>query len=134
MARPGNQNKKKRYEKYKSSGRKDANKVLRQTKDEKCRARFAKRREDGKAYEYKPNPYEKGSRDYNIEAFIRAEKNQSHKTEYQTVVSTLRKLQNDLDRIAKEEKATMDKTSGKGKRRQSSLNNNGAQEEEIEMY
>lgn len=135
MSRPGNQNKKKRFEKYKSSGRREANKIVKQQRDEKRRARFAKRKEEGKAYEYEPIPYEKGSKDYNREARIRTQKNQSHKTEYQTVTSILQRIQNELDCQAKEEKLMADKaTKGKGKRRQSSLNNNGAQEEEIEMY
>ena len=135
MSRPGNQNKKKRFEKYKSSGRREANKIVKQQRDEKRKARFSRRKEEGKAYEYKPIPFEKGSKEYNKEARVRSEKNQSHKTEYQTVTSILQRLQNDLDRIAREEKLMADKaTKGKGKRRQSSLNNNGAQEEEIEMY
>lgn len=135
MAKPGNQNHKKRYEKYKNSGRREENKIKRQEKAKKREERFAKRREEGKAYTYEPNPYEKGTKEFNKEARIRATKNVNHKTELQTTRSILQKLQNELDRQAKEEKLMADKaTKGKGKRRQSSLNNNGVQEEEIEMY
>ena len=130
MSRPGNQNKKKRFEKYKSSGRREANKIVKQQRDEKRKARFAKRKEEGKAYEYEPIPYEKGSKDYNREARIRTQKNQPHKTECQTVTSILQKLQNDLDRIAREEKLTMDKTkSWKERSHQSPHNINDADDE-----
>ena len=130
MSRPGNQNKKKRFEKYKSSGRREANKIVKQQRDEKHKARFAKRKEEGKAYEYEPIPYEKGSKDYNREARIRAQKNQPHKTECQTVTSIMQKLQNDLDRIAREEKLTMDKTKSRKERsHQSPHNINDADDE-----
>ena len=123
MSKPGNQNKKKRFEKYKSSGRREANKLIKQQRDEKRKSRFAKRKEEGKTYEYKPIPYEKGSKEYNKEAKLRSEKNQNNKTEYQTVISALQKLQNDLDRISREEKLTMDKTKSRKERSHQSPHN-----------
>ena len=132
MARPGNQNHKKRYEKYKNSGRKAENKRLRAERNQKRIERFKKRREEGKAYVYKPNPFEPGTPEHIREASNRRRKNVNHKTEYQMVTSMMRKLQNELNRIAKEEKRAMEKTR-KGKSQQSSPQNNVG-EQEIGMY
>lgn len=129
MSKPGNQNHRKRYERYKNQGRKDANKKLRQERDEKRRAKFAKRREEGKTYEYTPNPYKKDSADYVHEALIRHEKTLSKKGEFQRTTSVMRKLQNELDKIAKAEKAAMDRTNRRERSRQSPRYNNNDDEE-----
>lgn len=50
MARIGKH--KQKYDKYKNSGNKAKNKILKQERHEKRLAKFAKKREDGKAYTY----------------------------------------------------------------------------------
>lgn len=50
MARIGKH--KQKYDKYKNSGNKAKNKILKQERHEKRLAKFAKRREDGKNYVY----------------------------------------------------------------------------------
>jgi len=42
---------------YKSRGQRAINKAIKQKRHEKRVADFARRKEDGKTYEYKPNPY-----------------------------------------------------------------------------
>ena len=76
------------------------------TKHEKRMARFAKRREEGKAYEYNPNPFTKGTKEYIQEERQRAEKNVSHKTPLQTMASIMKKLDNQLakERMARKER------------------------------
>ena len=94
---------KKACEKYRQSGRKALNKIAKQERAKKREERFAKRREEGKKYTYKPNPYEPGTREYREEKRIRASKNVDHRTEYQQVRSI-------MDRVAYEvakEKAEM---------------------------
>lgn len=123
MAKSGNANHKKRYDRYKTQGRREANKKLKQERNEKRIAKFAKRKEEGKSYQYKPNPYKEDSADYTHEALIRHEKTLSKKGEFQRRTSVMRKLQNELDKIAKAEKAAMDK--GRRERgRQSPQNDN----------
>ena len=55
-----------------------------------------KRREAGKTYTYKPNPFKKGTREYRMEARKRAEKNISHKTPVARWTSIMAKLDNQL--------------------------------------
>lgn len=94
---------KKWCEHYKSSGRREKNKALKQARAERLIARFAKRREDGKAYEYKPNPYDKDSKNrkekkkYWNEYRRRAEKNVDHKNPVSRWKSIMRKVQNEVD-------------------------------------
>lgn len=96
MAKPGNKNNKLRCENYRKSGRKAINKQLRQERHEKRMAKFAKRRADGKTYEYKPNPYEKGTSLYYWEQSKRARKCVNRKLPLQEWTSTMRKLRNQL--------------------------------------
>lgn len=133
MARPGNQNHKKRYERYKNQGRKQENKILKQERAKKREARFAKRREEGKTYVYSPNPYEKGTHKYENEAANRREKNESKKTELQIVTSILRKLQNELDKIAKDEKLekALDNNRKERNRQSPQINNGGEEDFEV---
>ena len=44
---------------YKSRGQREINKVIKQERHKKRMAMFAKRRDEGKGYEYEPNPYDK---------------------------------------------------------------------------
>ena len=66
-----------------------------------------KRREAGKAYKYKPNPFPKGSDEYREEQWNRAHKNISHKTPLARWTSIMAKLDNQLEaekKIAKDKK------------------------------
>ena len=103
MARPGNN--KKSCEKYSREGRLEKNKKLRQERDEKRKAKFAKRREEGKAYEYKPNPYKEGTNEYNRETLQRFDKTQNKKTEFQRWRSIFAKLDNEIELEKKAAKA-----------------------------
>lgn len=42
---------------YKSRGQREINKAIKQERHKKRLAKFAERREEGKTYKYKPNPY-----------------------------------------------------------------------------
>ena len=55
-----------------------------------------KRRELGKTYSYKPNPFPKGSDEWRDEQYTRANKNVSHKTPTARWTSILAKLENQL--------------------------------------
>jgi len=77
MAKIKNPSNKKRYDAYKNSGRRLLNKAEKQKKHEKRMKKFAKRREEGKAYEYKPNPYKEGTEEYILEDNKRASKTSS---------------------------------------------------------
>ena len=66
-----------------------------------------KRREAGKTYKYKPNPFPKGSDEYYDEQWNRAHKNVSHKTSVAKWTSIMAKLDNQLEaekKIAKDKK------------------------------
>ena len=65
------------------------------------------RREAGKTYKYKPNPFSKGSDEYREEQWNRAHKNISHKTPVARWTSIMAKLDNQLEaekKIAKDKK------------------------------
>lgn len=55
-----------------------------------------KRREAGKTYKYKPNPFPKGSDEYYDEQYDRAYKNVSRKTPFARWTSIMAKLDNQL--------------------------------------
>lgn len=55
-----------------------------------------KRREAGKTYTYKPNPFPKDSKEYHEEQWKRAHKNVSHKTPTARLKSIMAKLENQL--------------------------------------
>src|SRR5574344_657539 len=78
-------------------------------KEERRQAKFAKKREEGRAYEYKPIPYAKGTAKYAHEKLERAEKTVSKKTPVARITSIMRKLDNQL---AKEK---MERKNNKGK-------------------
>ena len=116
MAKPGKN--KKQCEKYRNSGHKEINAQLKKERAEKRAAKFAKRREDGKAYEYKPNPYKKGTKEYARERRERAAKNKPKKTEFERMKSIFTKLDNEISKQKKEEKAS--KSSGEKRGRKAS--------------
>lgn len=57
-----------------------------------------KRREAGKTYEYKTNPYPEGSAEYNDERWRRAQKNVSKKLPLAQWTSLMKKLDNELEK------------------------------------
>lgn len=66
-----------------------------------------KRKEVGKTYKYKPNPFPKGSDEYYEEQWNRRHKNVSHKTPFARQTSIMQKLDNQLEaekKAAKEKK------------------------------
>ena len=71
-----------------------------------------KRREAGKTYTYKPNPFSKGSDEYREEQWNRAHKNVSHKTPFAKWTSVMAKMENKLEA---ERKAVKFKKEGKKK-------------------
>lgn len=74
--------------------------------------RMNRRREAGKGYTYRPNPYPKNSREYIEERAIRASKNVSHKLPTAKMTSIMAKLKNFLaDEEAKMKKKCDIKTS-----------------------
>ena len=92
---------KKSCEHYKQTGQRARNKARKAERNEKRIAYFAKRREEGKAYEYKPNPYDpEGSRKerkrYFAERKRRAEKNVDHRDPVSKWRSIMRRACNDV--------------------------------------
>lgn len=83
--------------KLSNGGRQQANlnhEAKRQTK-------FKAKREAGKAYEYKPNPFKKGTEEYFEESRNRAAKNVDHKTPVARWTSVMAKLDNELNKKAR---------------------------------
>lgn len=66
--------------------------------------KMQKRREAGKTYSYKKNPYTEGSKEYRDECKKRDEKNKSKKLHYSKMISIFAKLDNRIE-AEKEEKA-----------------------------
>lgn len=87
---------KKVCENYRLSGRREDNKRIKQKRHEERMEKFSERRELGLTYEYKSNPFPKGSREFSREKERRANKNVSRKTPIQTFTSIMRKLDNEL--------------------------------------
>ena len=69
-----------------------------------------KRREAGKTYKYKSNPFPKGSDEYYDEQWYRSHKNVSHKTPFARWISIMAKLENQLEA---ERKAAKEKREAK---------------------
>ena len=67
--------------------------------EQKRQKKFAAKRGTDKEYKYVPNPYKKGTVEYNREAMDRAEKAKSSKLPYARLESIFAKLDN---RLAKE--------------------------------
>lgn len=92
---------KKWCEHYKSTGQRERNKAIKQERAERRMEYFAKRREEGKSYEYTPNPYDKDvkkqKRKYWQERRRRSEKNVDHKDSVSRWRSIMRKVQNEVD-------------------------------------
>lgn len=95
---------KKRCEHYRTSGNLQTNKLLKQKRNEKLIAKFTARREAGKAYEYKTNPYIAGSEAYMLENETRAMKNVDRRMPLQRFTSIMRRLDNMLMREVAERK------------------------------
>lgn len=66
--------------------------------------RMNKRREAGKTYKYKPNPFPKGSDESYDEQWNRLHKNVSHKTPLARWTSIMAKLENQLETERKDAK------------------------------
>lgn len=62
-----------------------------------------KRRSEGKTYTYSPNPYKKGTLEYEREMRERAAKNVSKKTPTAYLTSIMKKLNNELEQKKAEE-------------------------------
>jgi len=106
----GNKSHKARCEKYKQTGRRLLNKEKKAEKHRKLMEKFAKRREEGKAYEYEPNPYKKGSKEYIAEANERARKNENHKLPISNFDSAMQHAENYVNQLKLEEKMKSSKT------------------------
>ena len=104
MPKPGTN--KERCKRYEASGHREANKARRQERAKKREERFAKRRAEGKAYEYKPNPYDpnKQKNKYIHEVNIRSDKNGDRRDDISQWRSVMRKLNNQLEQEAEAEK------------------------------
>jgi len=104
MPKPGTN--KERCKRYEASGHREANKARRQERARKRAERFAKRRAEGKGYEYKPNPYDpvRQQNKYTQEARARSEKNANHNDEISNWRSVMRKLNNEMSQKEEEEK------------------------------
>lgn len=95
---------KKRCEKYKQQGRRERNKAIRQQKAREREEKFRQRREAGKAYEYKPIPYNPESTDKNerraffAEQARRAAKNVDRRLPLQRETSIFDKLDREISK------------------------------------
>lgn len=107
---------KKACEKYRQSGRKALNKIAKKECAKKREEYFAKRREEGKTYTYKPIPFEEGTREYWKERHKRAAKNVDHRTEYQRIKSLTAKLDNEIKAREAERKAAEKKNRNKAEK------------------
>ena len=97
--------------KYKNRGQREINKKKTQESDQKRIARFAKRKAEGKCYEYKPlppKPEKDGYALYEWESMKRERYEKvmpyRHKTEWQKWTSIMRKVQNEIDEQLRLEK------------------------------
>lgn len=114
MPKPGKN--KKSCELYKQRGRLEINKKAKAERNQKRIERFEKRKEEGKTYEYKPNPFDRKSKNkgevrrYWKERRKRASKNVDRRTPFQKLTSLLRKTQNALDKEERIRKLSKDKS------------------------
>lgn len=104
---------KKWCEHYKQTGQRERNKALKAERNEKRIERFKKRREEGKAYEYKPNPYDpsgkyKEKKKYRAECAARAEKNVDRRDPISKWKSIMRIVQNEVNQEEEERKKLLD--------------------------
>lgn len=118
---------KKKCERYKNAGTRGINKAEKQKKHEKRIAKFTQRKEEGKCYEYKPNPYNKdGSRkeqfEFRQERRKREAKNVDHRLPLQKLTSMMRLLENEQSKQREAIKAALkakENRATKGKRKES---------------
>lgn len=94
----GNKAHKDRCKRYEQEGRRAKNKLIKQERHLKRIEKFKKRREDGKTYCYKPNPYKKGSNEYIEEQNRRRQKNKNRKTQIEIWDSVMRKVNNAVEK------------------------------------
>ena len=113
-AKMGNKRNKEKCQAYKNAGRRKINKELKAMRHEKRMAKFAKRKADGKTYEYKPNPFKDGTKKWHEENQRRAEKNVDRRIPIQINDSVNSKLKTYLAEQKEMEKrdAKTGKTSG----------------------
>ena len=110
---------KKRCEKYKQQGRRERNKAIRQEKAKAREEKFRQRREAGKAYEYKPIPYDPQSADkkerkaYFAEQIKRAAKNVDRRLPLQRLTSIFAKLDREIAKQKAVDKLRSEKRSSK---------------------
>lgn len=122
MSKPGAH--KKKYDAYKSSGNRERNKKARQEKAKRRSDRFAKRREDGKGYEYSKDHaqsklkeayggmdpgYFDTHKDRLLRELYGANVNSTKHTDLAHTTSEMRKMKNMLDKIKMEEKKKQEK-------------------------
>lgn len=108
MARKGNKSNAKCYDSYKMSGRKDTNKKLKQARHEKRLARFAKRKEEGKCYEYSASRAETKRKEALEEGVVlgtNVDSNRGTHTHYAKLTSFFRKVDYQIEEDKKKEKA-----------------------------
>lgn len=86
---------------------------LRKAKAEARAAKFARRAEAGKKYQYKAIEAKKGTEEYAQERNARAQKNRLNPNRW---VSAMRKLDNFLEKQASEQKEWNEKKAAKGKK------------------
>lgn len=84
----------KRKEKMVSMGGRQKRMLL---KEQRRAERFARRAAAGKVYSYQPNPYKKGSVEWEEERLARAEKAKSPRDEYSRMKSVMAKLDRELE-------------------------------------
>lgn len=66
-------------------------------KEQRRKEKFARRAAAGKVYEYNPNPFKKGSVEWEEERLARAEKAKSPRDEYSRMKSVMAKLERELE-------------------------------------
>lgn len=107
--------KKGRTSRVSHGGREKANK----RHEEKRQAYFAKKKEEGRAYKYTPNPFdsEKQPEEWATENYIRQQKTVSHKLPLARLTSFFAKLDNQMELIEKKRKEDLEAAkAGRGKR------------------
>lgn len=98
--------------------------MAKSNKGMKLAKKFAKRREEGKTYEYKPNPFPKGSEEYILEQNNRRRKNAKDLTTFRHFESVMGKLDYRMKKHSEAiRKAEMDKRNSKCKAKDSTKDN-----------
>jgi len=110
MAKPGNKNNKERCQKYKTQGRREKNKRLKQERNEKRIARFAKRKAEGKGFWGKDRTRTEDPSGSNVtEKELFRDYANDHRLPYARETSVFRKLANKINGEALELKHRMEK-------------------------